>query len=76
MRKTEAKSVLVVVLATDRVLCGGLNTNLFRGVRQWIDAQKKQSPQTSITILPWGRKACRGAVNKARPVLLVEKSPR
>jgi len=29
--------VLVLVLSTDKSLCGGLNTNLFRGMEKWLD---------------------------------------
>jgi len=32
----EEFNTLVIVLSTDKSLCGGLNTNLFRGLEDWL----------------------------------------
>ncbi len=57
LRVPEEKKALVVVLGTDRGLCGGLNTNLFRTVRAWVNEKLRQNPQVSFSYYAWGRKA-------------------
>ena len=48
----ESSKDLVVILGTDRGLCGGLNSNLFRFVRKEVNAR-----QIDCDFLAWGRKA-------------------
>ncbi|MBU1085281.1 MAG: ATP synthase F1 subunit gamma [Candidatus Beckwithbacteria bacterium] len=36
----EPFNILVVLLSTDKSLCGGLNTNLFRGLESWLKDMK------------------------------------
>ncbi len=46
----KAKNTLYLLLATDRGLCGGLNTNLFKLVESEIDKNKAQA-------IAWGKRA-------------------
>ena len=51
--KSESK-VLIVVLSTDRGLCGGLNTNLFKKTSSWI--KEKKAAGIDVSVFAWGRK--------------------
>ncbi len=55
LRTSEEKKVLLVVVATDRGLCGGLNTNVFKQASLWIREKKAQGVQ--IEAIAWGRRA-------------------
>lgn len=57
---------LIVIVGTDRGLCGGLNTNLFRFVRIWLN---ENSANKAVTVLPLGRKAIGWAKKLKEPVL-------
>ncbi|MEK9132242.1 MAG: ATP synthase F1 subunit gamma, partial [Patescibacteria group bacterium] len=48
--KRDVKRVLVVVYSPDRGLCGGLNTQLFRKVNEYVKAEtaKKKPPELSF----------------------------
>ena len=48
--------ILWVVIATDRGLCGSLNTNLFRFVQQAL--RERAGAQSALALLLIGRKAC------------------
>ena len=53
-------TVMVVVMSTDKGLCGGLNTNLFRGLEAWLTTAVKtyELPvKTKFKFLTVGRKA-------------------
>ena len=52
---TEVKKVGYIVISTDRGLCGGLNTNLFKLVLANIG--KKQSEGADISLVTLGKKA-------------------
>ena len=52
LQKREVKKIALVHIATDRGLCGGLNTNLNRVVAEFILQQK-----VPVTVLTVGRKA-------------------
>ncbi|OIN89478.1 ATP synthase F1 subunit gamma [Candidatus Beckwithbacteria bacterium CG22_combo_CG10-13_8_21_14_all_01_47_9] len=57
--KNEFK-VLIVLFSTDKSLCGGLNTNLFRGLEKWLKnmtIEMNLPPKTSLTFVTVGRKA-------------------
>lgn len=51
----EPKSVLIVVIASDRGLCGGYNSNLLRAVKKFVNTKKLKGAE--VTMLPVGRKA-------------------
>lgn len=54
-QRDEIKSVGILVVSTDRGLCGGLNVNLFRRVLTAIDDYKKQGIGVELCVI--GRKA-------------------
>jgi len=56
LRSGEEKNALLVVLSTDRGLCGGLNGNLFKFARGWLNERQKQSP-AKFVLAGWGRRA-------------------
>jgi len=48
LRPTPAPA-LVLVLTSDRGLCGGFNNNLIRQVVQWLDAHREQHPDSHLS---------------------------
>jgi F-type H+-transporting ATPase subunit gamma len=54
LRRTDPKSVAIIVISTDRGLCGGLNANVFRRtlalIREW------QSKGAEVSLCPLGKK--------------------
>ncbi|MBU2052007.1 ATP synthase F1 subunit gamma [Patescibacteria group bacterium] len=65
-------SVLVVLFSTDKSLCGGLNTNLFRGLEKWLkDLTVNYSlpAKTKITFVTIGRKAKEHVLRTGRQLL-------
>lgn len=55
LEQREEKKILVVVLATDRGLCGGLNTNLFKFVQNAF--REKLDEKIDVDTMLWGRRA-------------------
>lgn len=55
-QKREVKNVLLVVITTDKGLCGGLNTNLFKRLTQIIEKLEKEHPSSTLHYLTSGRK--------------------
>lgn len=55
LRQGEEKKSLVLMLAPDRGLCGGLNSNMAKGVQAFIRDKKKQGVQ--IDLFAAGRRA-------------------
>lgn len=51
----EVKKIGIIVVSTDRGLCGGLNINLFRKTLQFMQAQQKSGVEVKLTVI--GRKA-------------------
>jgi F-type H+-transporting ATPase subunit gamma len=52
--RAEARNVHIVVIASDRGLCGGFNTNLLREVAKWIAIKQKTA---TVRVSCCGRKA-------------------
>ncbi|MBU3741919.1 MAG: ATP synthase F1 subunit gamma [Candidatus Kapabacteria bacterium] len=50
-------SIALVVVSSDRGLCGAFNTNLLRGAVARIDQIAKDHPGVGITVIPVGRRA-------------------
>jgi len=53
-------NVLVILFSTDKSLCGGLNSNLFRGLEAWLKQLKNQYHlplKTKLNFITVGRKA-------------------
>lgn len=54
----EAKKVLIVAVSSDRGLCGGFNSSIFKAVIRLIDEKySAQQKQKNVTVLPIGKKA-------------------
>ena len=51
----QKKKALVVVISTDRGLCGGLNSNLLKKTTAFI--RENQSQGTSVELALWGKRA-------------------
>jgi len=49
------KTILLVINSSDRGLCGGFNSNLFRNAKNWISQQQAQGK--TIKIMTVGKKA-------------------
>jgi len=55
--KREPKKILLVVVTSDRGLCGGFNTNIFKGVQSLIQEKYlSQQANSDLTLLCIGRK--------------------
>ena len=55
LKQKEEKKVLLVLLATDRGLCGGLNTNLFKEAGNFVS--EKEGKGIEVDIYACGRRA-------------------
>lgn len=67
-------NVLIILLSTDKSLCGGLNTNLFRGLEKWLKTLPEKfslPPKTKLTFITVGKKAKEHAL-KSNQFLLAE----
>ncbi|MFN5068828.1 MAG: ATP synthase F1 subunit gamma [Bacteroidota bacterium] len=57
-KEREIKKVLIVVITSDRGLCGGFNSNLIKRAKQLIaEKYSIQEKNSSISIMPVGKKA-------------------
>jgi len=61
------KKILVVIVASDRGLCGSLNTNLFKNVGRFI--KEKKAAGVEVSIATWGKRAALFARKTAMKVL-------
>lgn len=55
VEKDDVKKIGIIVVSTDRGLCGGLNINLFRKTLQFMQAQQKAGVEVTLSVI--GRKA-------------------
>jgi len=55
LQKRENKKSLVIIISSDRGLCGGLNSNLFKKTNREI--QKLQDDGIEVDLVVWGRRA-------------------
>jgi len=54
----EVNTVLIIAITSDRGLCGGFNSNVFKGVNTLIQEKyPEQAKRNQVTVLPIGRKA-------------------
>ena len=53
--REDPKTILLVINSSDRGLCGGFNSNLFRNAKNWIAQQQAQGK--TVKILTVGKKA-------------------
>jgi F-type H+-transporting ATPase subunit gamma len=56
LQDRDVKNVLVLLFTTDKGLCGGLNTNLFRKTTHLIASLEKDYSQAAIHFVTSGRK--------------------
>jgi F-type H+-transporting ATPase subunit gamma len=65
----EEKRVLIVAISSDRGLCGGFNSSIFKAVVRLIEEKySSQHRQKNVTILPIGKKASEFFVKRNFPV--------
>ena len=58
-QREEINSVAVIVIASDRGLCGSFNNSLFRQVKNYIENElKADNPDLKVTIIPVGQRTC------------------
>jgi len=66
----EVKNVAIIVMTSDRGLCGGFNNALIRKTTRWIDANKDEPGFADIEVMTYGKKAGdafrRGSYNHSR----------
>ena len=53
--REDPKTILLVINSSDRGLCGGFNSNLFRNAKNWIAQQQAQGK--TVKIMTVGKKA-------------------
>lgn len=56
LAKREIKNTLVIVISTDRGLCGGLNAQLFRKLSEYMKAEQVKASPPKISFVAIGRK--------------------
>lgn len=54
-QEREVKNVLVVPVTSDRGLCGAFNSNIFKGVRAYLESDELQG--ATVSVLPVGKKS-------------------
>ena len=57
LARRQVKKVLTIVLSTDKGLCGGLNTQLFRKLAEYIKAEKNKKNPPELFFVAVGKKA-------------------
>lgn len=55
--RTVQGSIALVIVSSDRGLCGAFNTNLLRGATSRIEQLSREFPGVAITVIPVGRRA-------------------
>jgi len=59
-KENQEFNILIILLSTDKSLCGGLNSNLFRGLENWLKDFKetyKLPPKFKLSFITIGKKA-------------------
>lgn len=66
----EEKKILIVAVSSDRGLCGGFNSSIFKAVSRLIEEKySSQQKQKNVTILPIGKKASEFFTKRNYPVI-------
>jgi len=60
--------ILVILISTNKGLCGGLNTNLFKAVHHWF-FQKEENSSSSIVFITMGRKGREFVIKTGRQLI-------
>ena len=58
LKKKTEKKVLMVVVGSDRGLCGGLNSNVIKTVKVW--AKEKKAQGIEVAFVGWGKRPSSG----------------
>lgn len=71
LRKPDTyKHIVVVVISSDRGLCGSFNTNVLRMASQYIDQTiPAEFPQAKVSVLAVGRRSTQFFAKRSQPVL-------
>jgi F-type H+-transporting ATPase subunit gamma len=65
----EEEKILIVAISSDRGLCGGFNSSIFKAVVRLIEEKyASQHQQKNVTILPIGKKASEFFIKRNFPV--------
>jgi F-type H+-transporting ATPase subunit gamma len=65
-------AVLIVLFSSDKGLCGGLNTNLFKGLERWLKTLPTEyslPPRSKLVFVTVGRKAKEHVIKSGRQLL-------
>src|SRR5258706_3906155 len=66
----EEKKILIVAISSDRGLCGGFNSSIFKAVIRLIEEKySTQHKQKNVTILPIGKKASEFFAKRNFPIV-------
>lgn len=58
LKHKEIKNITVIVVASDRGLCGSFNNNLFRIAANYLEIDaKKENPNASVSVIVCGKKS-------------------
>ena len=63
LRSPAGDGVLVIVVGSDRGLCGGMNTNVFKKMDAFLASEELSSKQ--VTLVGWGRRAIQYVAKKS-----------
>ncbi|MFM8839740.1 MAG: ATP synthase F1 subunit gamma [bacterium] len=71
LRKPDTyKHIVVVVISSDRGLCGSFNTNVLRMASQYIDQTiPSEFPQAKVSVVAVGRRSTQFFAKRSQPVL-------
>lgn len=67
--REQINSIVLIVVSSDRGLCGAFNTNLLRAATHRIEELKKQNPEIKIGIVPVGRRAVSALSKQSHEIL-------
>lgn len=56
LAKRETKNILVILVSTDKGLCGGLNTQLFRSLNEYLKKEAQQENPPDFSFIAVGKK--------------------
>lgn len=67
--RERTNSIVLIVVSSDRGLCGAFNTNLLRSATNRIEELKKQNPEIKIGVVPVGRRAVSSLSKQSHEIL-------
>ncbi len=66
--REQLRSVMLIVVTSDRGLCGGFNTNILRAARERMEQLHREFPGVTIQLVPVGRRAV-GSFKQSKDVV-------